>query len=769
MSRILLIMFAIFYCNLFSQDFIIQNIKGENISGVQVFSEKKSVISDNNGIVNLSNFNNKTTIKIQHISYLEKEIIIRDLKENIIILYPKNFIIEEIEINSNSEKKTDELKIISLNKKKIEESLSKNTAETLEKTSAISVQKSQNGGGSPNIRGFEANRILLIVDGVKLNNTMYRSGHLQNILSIDQNILNDIKVIYGPSSVFYGSGSVGGAIVMNTLNPKTINKNYGLLKGQYESSSNSYLTHFHNIYNYKKGSYLQSISYKQYGNLNMGNNRLHGYENWGKDEFTTENNTQLYCDYKQIDLLQKTSYKINDHLEINLNNQYSTTSNINRYDKLNDIVDGGQKFRYWYYGPQKRLLSLININQNIKKTIADNISNTFSLQKINESRHTQKMTENHLNIRSENLIILNHITKISKYLYNHSIKYGIDNRFQNLNSKGISIDDNNTINSISPRYPDGGSHVFTNSIFLLSEYNIHGKSTFFNGIRIDNEKITLNFTDMNQINIDDEINLNNTNFSISSNFSRYFNEKNHGSFSIYKGFRSPNVDDVGKIFSKTDGLVVVPNPELKAEKIYSSELTYAYINEKIKINVNLFFNFLRNAIAKRDISYNDNDSIMYEGEMMKMIANTNINSARLYGFNFKTQNQINDKITINTLINFVNGTSSDSLPLSHIPPFSIKGELNYIINNNSRLCFFSKFNAYKPSENFDANGVDNLEEATIDGIPSWCTFNINYTINVSNLKINLACENITDIHYKTFGSGISSSGRNFIVSLHSKF
>ena len=77
------------------------------------------------------------------------------------------------------------LNIIKLNQKKISQSLSKNSSEILEKLTPISVQKSQSGGGSPNIRGFEANRILLIVDGIKLNNAIYRSGHLQNIQSVD--------------------------------------------------------------------------------------------------------------------------------------------------------------------------------------------------------------------------------------------------------------------------------------------------------------------------------------------------------------------------------------------------------------------------------------------------------------------------------------------------------------------------------------------------------------------------------------------------------
>ncbi|MBT4477862.1 MAG: Plug domain-containing protein, partial [Flavobacteriales bacterium] len=106
-----------------------------------------------------------------------------------------NLLLNEISIHTTLNIEDNKTQIIRLNQKEITSSLSKNPAELLEKSTAISVQKSQNGGGSPNIRGFEANRILLVLDGVKLNNTIYRRGHLQNILSIDPFILENISIL----------------------------------------------------------------------------------------------------------------------------------------------------------------------------------------------------------------------------------------------------------------------------------------------------------------------------------------------------------------------------------------------------------------------------------------------------------------------------------------------------------------------------------------------------------------------------------------------
>ena len=62
------------------------------------------------------------------------------------------------------------------------------------------------------IRGFSANRILMTLDGIRLNNIIYRSGNIHNIIGIDPNILEGVEVLFGPASVMYGSDALGGAI-----------------------------------------------------------------------------------------------------------------------------------------------------------------------------------------------------------------------------------------------------------------------------------------------------------------------------------------------------------------------------------------------------------------------------------------------------------------------------------------------------------------------------------------------------------------------------
>ena len=76
------------------------------------------------------------------------------------------------------------------------------------------------GGGSPNLRGFEANKVLIVVDGIRLNNAIFRSGHLQNVITIDPSIIDRTEIMFGPSSVMYGSDALGGVMHFYTQNPE---------------------------------------------------------------------------------------------------------------------------------------------------------------------------------------------------------------------------------------------------------------------------------------------------------------------------------------------------------------------------------------------------------------------------------------------------------------------------------------------------------------------------------------------------------------------
>jgi hemoglobin/transferrin/lactoferrin receptor protein len=252
-------------------------------------------------------------------------------------------------------------------------------AELLLLTDGVTIQKSQGGGGSPIIRGFEANRVLLMIDGVRMNNAIYRSGHIQNSLTVDPFVVENCDVIYGSSAVSYGSDAIGGVIHYKTVDPKLSESNKTVTRStnyfnRLSSGSEEITHHFNFNIGIKKWASFSSATYKQYGDIKMGENRSHGFNDWGKvyHSIINSNNTdsvfantnpslQKGLGYEQVDLIQKLLYQPTKNLSFMFNSQLSSSSNISRFDQLNNIGINGPQFSQWEYGPQKRWMNSLKI------------------------------------------------------------------------------------------------------------------------------------------------------------------------------------------------------------------------------------------------------------------------------------------------------------------------------------------------------------------------------------------------------------------------
>ena len=746
-------------------------ITKQRIEGVSISSgtNNNGVTSDRNGTVQLEIFKDEDTLQIKHVSYQEFNVTKKDIQNNIIYIVVKTHTLDNVEIKDSKLIYFKEASVFTkINSIEIANVQSAQTSDLLEKSMGLSIQKSQNGGGSPNLRGMEANRLLIIVDGIALNNTIFRSGHLQNTATINPFFLNSAEVLFGPSAAAYGNGAMGGAIIFTTKRPK---KNGGQhFAQQFESSSKAVFTSLTTNYELGRSINISGFSIKSYGDLKMGKNRKHGFVNWGNEDNITEKNTQKETAYQQADFFHKTLFQISKNNFLLFNTQFSTSSNINRFDKLNDLKDGLNKYLHWYYGPQKRILQSVRL-KNYNNTILSNEAVfTVSFQKVNESRHKQKVGANLLSSRNESLQIFDLKTDILKQINKLKINYGFDSRLQKLESTANLSSSYNTYYNTS-RYPDGGTNVLNNAIYLQLNFQGIKKINLLLGTRYNVNSLSSTFKDTATIKLPFK-KIIVENHTLSNSIQVYYKVNSYFTFnaSVSNGFRNPNTDDVGKVFSKDDISVILPNDKLSTEKSFNFESGLVVkLNKLITFKLQLFQTEIIDAIERRYAQLNGNDSIIYDGEMMRIMKNKNIGSATISGINFSYRISLAKKFTNNGSINILRGKTSDKLPLAHIPPANIISELNYNFKKQF-ISFGIHYNGLKKSEDYDISGVDNIEEATKIGNPSWCTLNLKYKINIDkNLTFISGVYNITDIHYKTFGSGISASGRNFSLSLQAKF
>jgi len=415
-KNILVVAICLVCWNSFSQELIVKDSQDNSeISNATVYNTQRtiSVLSNSEGVLNLSKFNKHDTLVFSHLSY-EKLILAKSnfsIDKSILFMDSNTQKLNEIilSVARNKEDKGKISKQVSLiTQKDLELNMPQTSADLLLYASGVRVQKSQGGGGSPVIRGFEANRVLLVIDGVRMNNAIYRSGHLQNSITINPNSLERTEIIYGPSSVGYGSDALGGVVHYYTKTPKINNEKKWNIKG-----ISSFNPRLHNTiqnldfeHSEKRWASYTNISFSKFGDIVMGSKRNHGFKDWGLDNHYLDSNiynvleiknsnpkTQLNTAYHQYDFMQKFNIMLSESSNMILNFQHSKSSDINRFDKLNETKNGAYKYSVWRYGPQKRTMISSALNFSKKKKLSDKVKLLIAYQNIGESRHFRKFQE----------------------------------------------------------------------------------------------------------------------------------------------------------------------------------------------------------------------------------------------------------------------------------------------------------------------------------------------------------------------------------------
>ena len=708
-----------------------------------------------------------------------------------------DLIFDEVVISANKieeSKKMVSQQIQSLSIKQIESSQSQSTADLLSNSGNVFVQKSQSGGGSPVIRGFEANRIVLVIDGVRMNNIIYRGGHLQNIITLDNNILDRVEVLFGPSSTIYGSDALGGVIYLRTKRPllALVEKKPNIkinAFARYGSVNNENTGHLDFNIGGKKFASLTSITYSKFDHLKGGSNQNPFYDERygerpyyvdrisGKDSLVKNGNPYLQTQsgYSKYDILQKFLYQQNENLSHTINFQYANSTDIPRYDRLTDPSENGLVYAQWYYGPQERMLMAYDMNYKNENAFFQGIHFGVNYQNIEESRHSRKFDKNNLSHRTENVDVYGANLDFQKVINSHNIRFGSDAQFNTLQS--IAHEENIVTGEISPldtRYPDGNNTMLNAALYLSHTWKINEKLILTDGIRggfvslhstfVDTSFYQFPYTQVDQFN---------PVFSASVGLISNPSDNWKLSLMVSSGFRAPNVDDLSKVFESAPGTVIVPNPDLRPEKTinYEASVTRNFDHKAIWENTVFYTQFL-DAIVTDQFQFNGQDSMIYDGSMSQVLANQNKQKAYLYGFSSNFKSYIGKSFVVSLTINYTYGRikiESSEYPLDHIPPLMMKFQITYK-KHNFNSDFFVNYNGTKKLEDYHLNGEDNEQYATENGMPAWMTFNLRLSYKVHKLiTLQAGIENILDTQYRTFASGINAPGRNIFGALRFHF
>ena len=820
----LCIFIGLWFANLSSQNLLIVDaITSYPIQDVIAYNPltNANTTSDENGNIDLSIFSIEDQVHLEHIGYESLMLSISELQKSTqLALYPDTQRLGEIVLSvsrTKDEKKRISKQVAIISDQNITSIVPNTSADLLRKAPGVRVQQSQGGGGSPVIRGFEANRILLVVDGVRMNNAIYRSGHLHNAISIDPFSLSRAEVIYGPSSVGYGSDALGGVVHYFTKEPRTGDAQRWrfFVANSYDTRHEHAINHIDITLSKDNWASLTSVSYSIFGDIYMGSKRNHGYQDWGLVQEFSKNNRNFYQNrastnpnpirqrntgYEQVDLLQKFVFRVNPESKWVLNLQYSGSSDIPRFDKLVERRDGELRYASWFYGPQKRLLisPKYSFTAN-KKWLREGVI-TLAYQQLEESRVQRKFDSFLRETQIENLDVFSANADFNVTINPFKkLAYGFEFTHNKLQSVGFSqnlvVEGNNVIGlveylPIPSRYPSKSGFYTTLAAYVDYKLNIDQKSTFNAGARITNTRLKAEWNEQALIDarLGETMNRSNA-LNLSLGYVFRPNDLWELRSVLASGFRAPNIDDMGKIREK-QGKLTVPNPELKPEYAYTADLGMnRYFGQRTSfVQLNLFYTLLYNFIARQPymIPYDDSSSSHYTithlGDELETWANTNVGEAILRGASLQWSAQLYKNLIYEGNVNYTYGvTREDKNPVPSILPW--QGAQYLSISNrrlNGQLSFV--FAGLKRPEDYSDGGEDGLEETPIIGVssitgeniyagtPSWSRFDFSLTYDVNaNTKFGADLYNLFDVHYKEFASGVSSPGRSLRLRLQYRF
>lgn len=664
-------------------------------------------------------------------------------------------------------------------------------ADLLGLSGKVFVQKSQQGGGSPMIRGFATNRLIYSVDGVRMNTAIFRAGNIQNVINLDPFAIERTEVVFGPASVMYGSDAIGGVMSFTTVDPILGSKGvHGQVNARYSTANNEQTGHVHLRYGKSRWAGITSVSRWNFDHLRQGSRGPQDYIKSRYVAVTPDGDVvlqqedpllQIPSGYSQLNLLQKLRFAPARGWDLQYAFHHSETSNFGRYDRHNQVRNGLPRFAQWDYGPQRWQMHNVSVNRDARTAWSDEWTLRVAAQRFGESRIDRALNRPQQRTQTEHVIAYSVNGDVSKELTTkHSVFYGFEGVWNDVTSTGQTTDvrTNEHVMSAS-RYPN--STWFSAGIYATEAWSATPKTTITTGLRA------------SYVGLDADFSQNAAFVPLPYQHAQVRDGAVTGSIGatyrpspvwVLKGnvgtaFRAPNVDDMGKFFDSSPGMVVVPNADLRSEYAYNADIDVAHlIGTWLKLDVAAYATLLQHALVRRPFTLGGMDSILYDGELSRVEAIQNGAEARVVGAYLGMEAKWNSfwstKISYNVQHGIEELEHGEISPSRHAAPSFGLGRLTYK-KGKFRADLTSQFQAGRSSEQLAWEERAKVEIYALDAngnayCPSWYTLNARASMEFKQgVTLNIGLENITDQRYRPYSSGISGAGRNAVVALAARF
>ncbi len=726
-----------------------QNLQGhiydaktkQAIEGVNVISEDQlhGCYSNSNGKFLLKNTKSEKLL-ISHVGYLDK-VYVTGVDKNDIIIYldPSSTLLSDIEIGITKNQLpgfSQSASISTLSKTQIQDNVSRSMAEAMNITPGVWMQKTNHGGGSPFVRGLTGNYVLLLIDGIRLNNSTFRYGPNQYFNTISPFSVNSVEVLRSGGSTLYGSDAIGGTININTKNPsfEKDKKLYGGVSGQMMSHDMEYTGRLNLGSSHKDFAFLISGGLRKFGDIYAGEGI--GY--------------QVPSGYSEKDINFKGLWQFKENSKLTFNYQWLRQDDVPRYDKV------AQKgYEYYNFSLQQRQLAYLRYDKKWQNSPLTGFQITASFQESNEERDTKKNDTFWTKNERDDVLTFGLTSQLDAVLFKKiDVVSGLDFYYDWINSSRELENVESGEKEVFSRglYPDGSSS-FTSAFYNTYLHKVN-KWIFELGWRF-------NYS-VNKA--EDEIfdELDQSSASLVWNASiNYRLKKGHIYTSVNTSFRAPNINDISSLGDFDYG-VEVPASDLRPETSKNIEIGYKMAGKALNFNIAYYYTRIQDLIDRIPLSYNG-DSIFNGSKVYKK---ANVGEAYITGLELDFQTKLSPGFSLQGSATYAYGTNiSKDEPFRRIPP--LFGDLSLRYDHK---------NYFIALQTLAANEQDRLSGGDIDdhripdgGTPGWFVANIKSGLDWKKISVHLALNNLFNEAYRYHGSGVDGLGRHVAASLSYHF
>lgn len=633
---------------------------------------------------------------------------------------------------------------------------SRSLPDALGEVPGVAVQKTSNGQGSPFMRGFTGFRNVLLIDGIRLNNSVFREGPNQYWNTVDSWSLSRVEVLKGPASVLYGSDAVGGAVNVLTELPRTGAEGFSSrVAYRYADAESSQTARAEATY---RGDALRAragYTYKDFGDIEAGGDT-------GKQPRTgyDEQNADARLEY---DLGERTTMALG-YQYANQDDVWRTHRTIYGNGWKGTAVGTDRELSF----DQGRQLGYLQISHEGLGVMADSVRASLSYQEQTEDQYRLRS-----NLRYDTLGFDVDTTglwvQFDKQWGRAQLVYGADHYTDDVSSYNVEYNANGTVRRVHAQGPvaDDASYDLTGA-FLQAivdvaprfEATLAGRYT---RAAVDARQVEDPLTFASYAIEDDW-----DNFSASGRLS--FTPIVDGPWLVYAGvaqaFRAPNLSDLTRLDTARSGEVETPSPGLDPETFVSYEAGVKFAGTRFSVQAAYFHTDGDDVIARTPTG----NSIGGSAEVTKK----NASSMRVDGIEARVSWQVAPQVLLFADGMLIDG-ESDAFPAANLPavrePIDLLMPTNWRVGTrwttlNDRLQIEALVERVDEQDELSSRDRADVQRIPAGGTPGYTLLGLRSEWQVNpHLNLSLAIDNLTDEDYRVHGSGVNEPGRNVILSM----